>query len=161
MGKKAASPVPPGYRTVTPYLVVPDGAAALDFYAKAFGAVERGRLCGPDGTTVLHAEMQIGDSVVMLTSEHPAYGSLSPLALKGTPVSIHLYVPEADVAWNRALEAGCSVRMPLADAFWGDRYGRLVDPFGHEWAVASRIEELTPAEIEARSRAATAPPPSP
>lgn len=158
MGKKAAAPVPQGYRTVTPYLVVKDAAGALDFYARAFGAVERGRLTGPDGESVLHAELLIGDSVVMLTGEFPAYGSLSPLSLKGTPVSIHLYVPDADVAWNRALEAGCSIRQPLADVFWGDRYGRLIDPYGHEWAVASRREDLTPEEVAARAKAAGPPP---
>jgi len=151
-------PVPEGFHTVTPHLIIQGAAGAIDFYQRAFGAEEVCRMPGPDGATVMHAELKIGDSMLMLCDEFPQMGSRSPGTLGGTPVTIHLYVPDAEAVVARAAEAGAEVTMPVQDMFWGDRYGRLRDPFGHEWAVATHVEDLTPEEIGKRAAAAFAKP---
>ena len=139
--------VPEGYHSVTPALVVRDAAAAIDFYTRAFGAVELGRMLAPDGS-IMHAEIQIGDSRIMLGEENEQWGTRSPLLTNGNPGSLHLYVPDADASYDRAIKEGAKPRYPLEDAFWGDRYGKITDPFGHEWGIATRVKTLTPAEME-------------
>jgi uncharacterized glyoxalase superfamily protein PhnB len=138
----AAKSPPAGYHTVTPSIIVRGAAEAIEFYKRAFGAEEVSRMTGPDGT-VMHAEIRIGDSTVMLGDENPQWGTLSPLSTNGLPGSLHLYVDDADAAFDRALRAGAKVRYPLEDAFWGDRYGKVTDPFGHEWGIATRVKDLT------------------
>lgn len=142
-----ARPIPDGYHTVTPHMVCEGAAEALAFYAQAFGAVEIGRMPGPDGR-IMHAEMRIGDSRIMLAEAFPEYGSKGPLALQGTTVVIHLYVPDADAAWARAIEAGAKPVMPLEDTFWGDRYGQVADPFGHRWSIATHKQDLSLEQIQ-------------
>jgi PhnB protein len=153
--KSKVSPVPAGFSTVTPYLNVRDCAQALDFYKKAFGAKETVRMPGPGGK-IMHAEIKIGDSHLFLADEMPEWGSKSPLTLGGTATAVLLYVENADALFNQAIDAGAKVAMPLADQFWGDRYGKLMDPFGHEWAVATHLEDLTPAEMKKRQEVAMA-----
>jgi uncharacterized glyoxalase superfamily protein PhnB len=133
--------------TVTPHLVCAGATKAIDFYKKAFGAEEMLRLDAPNGL-LMHAALRIGDSTVMLADEFPGCGSLGPKALKGTPVTIHLSVDDVDAVVKRAVKAGATVRMPVADMFWGDRYGIVVDPFGHQWSVATHIRDVTPAEMQ-------------
>ncbi len=147
--------VPEGFSTVTPHLNVRDAAQALEFYKKAFGAKETVRMPGPGGK-ILHAEIKIGDSHIFLADEMPEWGSRSPLTIGGTATALCLYVEDADAVFNQAVAAGAQVKMPLADQFWGDRYGKLADPFGHEWAVATHLEDLTPAEMERRREVAMA-----
>ncbi len=139
-------PVPDGMHTLTPHLVCADAAAAIDFYRRAFGAVETMRLPGPGGK-LMHAALRIGDSTLMLVDEVPAWGALGPKALKGSPVTIHLAVGNVDAAVAQAVACGAKVTMPVADMFWGDRYGQLEDPFGHRWSVATHIRDLSPDEI--------------
>jgi len=139
--------VPAGYHSVTPAIVVRDAAAAIEFYKKAFGAEEIDRMAGPDGS-IMHAEIRIGDSRIMLGEENEQWGTRSPLLTNGNPGSLHIYVENADAAFDRAIKAGAKVRYPLEDAFWGDRYGKVTDPFGHEWGLATRVKELTRAEME-------------
>ncbi|WP_447969836.1 VOC family protein [Nitrospira sp. M1] len=139
-------PIPEGMRTVTPHLICADAANAIEFYKKAFNAVEVVRLPGPQGK-LIHAHIQIGDSAVMLVDEFPDWGSFGPTSLKGSPVTIHLYVEDVDAFVERAIAAGAKLTMPLEDTFWGDRYGRLEDPFGHQWSVATHIREVSPDEI--------------
>lgn len=146
------SDVPEGMTAVTPALAIRDAAAAMAWYADVFGAVEADRLVGPDGT-VAHGELRIGDSLVMLGEESPEWNSLGPQTLGGTSVRLHVYVDDADAVFARALEAGAEELIPLADQFYGDRSGRLRDPFGHEWIVATRVEDLSAEEIEARFQA--------
>jgi len=148
-------PVPKGYRSVTPYLTLHDAARALDFYKRAFGAQEVVRMDGPDGK-IAHAEIKIGDSMIMLADEMPGAGSRSPQSLGGTSGGIFLYVENADAVFSQAVSAGAQVEMPLADMFWGDRYGRLKDPFGHSWSVATHKEDVTPAEMSKRMQEAMA-----
>jgi PhnB protein len=150
-------PVPEGFHTVTPHLVCEGAAEAIAFYQQAFGAVELGRMAGPDGK-IMHAELRIGDSRIMLADAFPEYGSRGPRALNGTPVALHLYVPDADAAWARALAAGATPTMPLADAFWGDRYGQVADPFGHRWSIATRQREVGADALQAAVRALAAQP---
>jgi PhnB protein len=153
---RPVKPVPTGYRTVTPYLTVNDGAAALDFYARAFGARVMERMPGPGGK-LMHAEFRIGDSVLMLSDEFPGMSTCrAPTALGGTTGSILLYVPEVDAAFRRAIEAGCRVLMPLTNMFWGDRFGKLEDPFGNQWTMATHIEDVSPAEMKRRAEEAMA-----
>ena len=140
-------PIPEGYHTITPYLVVRDAAAAMAFYQKAFGAIERFRLPGPDGKTIMHGELQIGDSIFMLGAEMPAGECKSPATLKGTAVELYLYVEDVDAAYRRAVAAGAKEVMPVQEMFWGDRMGSLEDPFGHRWSVATHIKDLSPEEI--------------
>ena len=144
--------IPEGYHTITPSLAIRDAARALDFYKKAFGAEERFRMPGPDGK-LMHAELQIGTSLVMLGEEMPDMGARSPQTLGGTPVSFYLYVEDVDAFWKRAVEAGAKPTMPLTDMFWGDRMGKLEDPFGHAWAPAQHIKDLTPEEMQKASEA--------
>ena len=140
-------PVPEGMHTVTPHLVCAGASDAIEFYKKAFNAVEVGRMAGPKGK-LMHAMIRIGDSGIMLVDEFPEWGSLGPKSLKGSPVTIHLYVENADAFVKRAVDAGAKITMPLADMFWGDRYGKLEDPFGHHWSVATHIRDVTPEEMQ-------------
>ncbi len=139
--------VPFGYHTLTPYLVVQDAAQAMAFYKQVFAAAELSRLNTPDGKAVLHAELRIGDSVLMLRDESPQTGALSPARDKGAAISIFVYVPHVDEVFQRAIKAGAHVLMPVAEMFWGDRLGKFRDPFGHEWGIATRLWDMTPAEI--------------
>ena len=138
--------LPEGMHSLTPHLVCADAAKAIDFYKAAFAAVETMRLPGPDGK-LMHAALRIGDSMLMLADEWPDMGSVGAKALGGSPVTIHLMVPDVDATVERAVAAGATLTMPVADMFWGDRYGRLEDPFGHRWSVATRQRELTPAQM--------------
>jgi len=147
---KAAKPVPEGYHTVSPYLVIRNAAKAIEFYQQAFAAEERFRMPGPDGK-IMHAELQIGDSIVMLSDEFPEMGAPSPQTLNGTSVSIFLYVEDVDAVFKKAVDAGAKVLMPVADMFWGDRFGKLTDPFGHQWQIATHTEDLTPEEMGKRA----------
>ena len=149
--------MPTGYHTVTPYLIVQGAATAIDFYQRAFNAKELSRSVGADGHTIVHASLKIGNSVVFLADEIPGLSSLSPISLMGSSVVMHLYVPSVDKLWEQALEAGGRELLPLQDAFWGDRYGQIMDPFGHRWTLASRKENLTEDEIEQRATALYAP----
>jgi len=136
--------------SVSPMLTVGDGAAAIDFYIKAFDAEELGRVPGPDGKKLYHAALRINGSLVMLNDDFPEMSdgkSLTPPALGGSPVSIHLTVTDVDAKFQKAVDAGATVTMPLEDAFWGDRYGELVDPFGHRWSMGQPIREVSEAEI--------------
>jgi len=141
-------PVPEGFHTVTPHLVCGNAAAAIDFYKQAFGAIEIDRMNMPDGK-IGHAEIRIGDSRLMLADAFPEYGSNDPLTLKGTAVVIHLYVDDADAVWERATAAGAKPTMPLGDAFWGDRYGQVEDPFGHRWSIATHQRDVSMDEMQA------------
>jgi len=146
MAKQAPQPIPEGMHSLTPHLVCAGAAEAIDFYKRAFNAIEQARMPGPDGK-LMHAAVQIGDSTLMLVDENPQWGLLGPKALKGSPVAIHLYVPNVDATVAQAVAAGAKVTMPVADMFWGDRYGQLEDPFGHRWSVATHTRELTSEEI--------------
>jgi len=139
-------PIPQGMHSVTPHLVCAGAADAIEFYKKAFGAVEEARLPGPNGK-VMHAMIRIGGSAVMLADEMPEWGSLGPKALKGSPVTIHLYVEDADAFVARAAKAGAKITMPVDDMFWGDRYGKLEDPFGHHWSVATHVRDVSREEM--------------
>lgn len=150
---KAAKPVPEGCHTVTPYIVVRDAAKAIEFYKRAFGAEEKRRIPGPGEKGVMHAEIRIGDSLVYLADEFPGMGCKSPESVGGATGSLHLYVADVDAAFKRAEGAGARAVMAVADMFWGDRYGKLVDPFGHEWGIATAREDLTPEEIGRRAQA--------
>jgi len=149
-------PIPDGMHSVTPHLVCDGAAAAIDFYKAAFGATEVARLPGPDGR-LMHALITIGDSAVMLVDENPQFGLLAPKTLRGTPVRIHLYVPDADAFVARAVAAGARVIMPLADMFWGDRYGVLEDPCGHHWSVATHIRDVQAQEMSQAMKSACSP----
>ena len=140
--------IPEGFNTVTPHIIVKNGAEAIEFYKKAFGAEEVFRMPGPGGQGVMHAELKIGNSRVMLADEWPQGSCRSPQTHGGTTFVIHLYVENADAAFDRATKAGAKVEMPLMDAFWGDRYGKLSDPYGHHWAIATHVKDLTPEEID-------------
>ena len=145
-------PIPDGYHTITPYLIVKDGPRAIEFYKKAFGAQELFRMAGPDGK-IAHAELQIGNSRFMLGTESPQMGSQSPETLKGTPVGLFLYLEDVDAAFKRAVDAGARATQPPQDMFWGDRYGKVADPFGHEWQLATHKEDVAPAEMDKRAKA--------
>lgn len=148
----AVKPIPDGYHTVTPYLIVHDAARALDFYRQAFNAQELMRMAAPGGK-IGHAEIKIGDSLLMLADEHPEIGYRAPTALGGTPVSLCLYVDDVDVLFQQAVAAGGTVQRPVQDQFYGDRSGTLTDPFGHVWTISTHKEDLTPEEIDRRMRA--------
>lgn len=141
-------PIPPDMHTITPHLVCKGAADAIAFYIKAFGAVELARLPGSDGR-LMHAMIKIGDSPLMLFDEYPEQGCLGPLALKGSPVFLHLYVANVDETVAQAVEAGAKLTLPVADMFWGDRYGQLEDPFGHRWSVATHVRDVSVEEITA------------
>jgi PhnB protein len=147
---KAASPIPPGFHTVTPHLSIKGGAAAyIDFLKKAFNAVEIARSPGPGGK-LMHAQVQIGDSTLMFADDFGAEFHMPPLAEGRLPFHLHIYVPDADALFKQAVAAGAEVTMPIADQFWGDRYGQLRDPFGISWAIGCRQEDLTHAEMQER-----------
>ena len=145
MSKAAVKPIPDGMHSLTPHLVCAGAADAIEFYRKAFNAVEEGRIPGPGGK-LMHAAVRIGDSVLMLVDENAEYGLLGPKALKGSPVTIHLYVADVDAVVAQAVAAGAKITMPVADMFWGDRYGQLQDPFGHHWSVATHTRDLSAEE---------------
>jgi uncharacterized glyoxalase superfamily protein PhnB len=146
--------IPEGFHTITPHIVLRNAAQAIEFYKRAFGAEEISRAPGPDGNTVMHAELKIGDSYVFLCDEFPQMGAKSPLSLGGTPVTLHLYVQDVDQVFQQAVQAGAQAVMPVKDQFWGDRYGMLQDPYGHRWSVASHVEDVSPAEMQKRAAAA-------
>jgi PhnB protein len=146
-------PVPEGCRSVTPYMVLRNAAEAIDFYKKAFGASEVCRMTGPGGQGVMHAEIKIGDSMIFLSDEFPNMGNKSPQTLGATTMSIMLYVDDVDASFARAVEAGARPHFPPQDMFWGDRFAKLVDPFGHEWAMATHIEDVSQEEMARRSDA--------
>ena len=147
MSTSAVNPIPEGMHSLTPHLVCAGAAEAIEFYKRAFDAVELGRIPAPDGK-LMHAMVRIGDSTLMLVDEFPQYGSVGPKALKGSPVTIHLYVEDVDATVKQAESAGAKVTMPVADMFWGDRYGRVEDPFGHQWSVATHTRDVTPEEMK-------------
>jgi uncharacterized glyoxalase superfamily protein PhnB len=147
MSTTQVKPIPEGMHSVTPHLICAGAADAIEFYKKAFDAVELTRVPGPNGK-LMHASVRIGDSTVMLTDEMPEHGALGPNALKGSSVMIHLYVKDVDAVAARAITAGAKVRMPVADMFWGDRYGQFEDPFGHRWSVSTHVRDVTPEEIQ-------------
>jgi PhnB protein len=151
----AIKPIPDGFHTLTPYLAVRGAAAAIDWYKKAFGAEERYRMPGPDGK-IGHAEIKIGDSIVMLGDEVPQMNCPSPQTLNGTPVSLFMYTVDVDASFNRAVAAGATVTMPPTDMFWGDRFAKIVDPFGHAWAMATHKEDLTAEQVKQRAAEAFA-----
>lgn len=145
---KTANPIPKGFHTLTPHLVVKGAAKYIDFLKKAFGAAEEGRAPAPDGR-LMHAQVRIGDSPLMFSDHFPEMGG-PPIAEGFWPVVLSIYVPDADAAWAQALAAGCEVKFPLADQFWGDRYGQVQDPFGFIWAIATHVEDLTAEEMKER-----------
>ena len=143
----AVKPIPEGYHTVTPFMTVRDAASAIEFYKRAFGATERDVAKDPSGK-VMHAELQIGDSVIMMSDEFPDYGALSPQSVGGSSMGLHIYVDNVDTAFDRAVKAGAQVEMPVMDQFWGDRYGKLKDPFGHKWSIATHTKDLSRDEMK-------------
>ena len=151
----AVKPIPEGYRTVTPYLAVDDAAEAIEYYKKAFGAKERGRMETPDGK-IGHAELEIGDSLVMLSDPIPEATTRTPKELGGTSASVFLYVEDVDAVVKRAVDAGATVTMEVADQFWGDRFGSVQDPFGHSWSIATHVEDVPPEEMAERAKTAMA-----
>jgi uncharacterized glyoxalase superfamily protein PhnB len=147
MSTTSVKPIPEGMHSLTPYLICANASEAIAFYKKAFGATELFRMPGQEGK-IAHAQIRIGNSPVMLTDEAPQQNCLSPKTLKGTPVTLYLYVENADKAFEQAVEAGATVKMPLADMFWGDRWGLVEDPFGHQWHIASHTRDVSPEEMQ-------------
>lgn len=156
---KKISPIPEGFNTITPHLVVKNAADAIEFYKKAFGAQELSRQTLPDGKSIMHAVLRVANSMIMLADEYPRYGSEgpvkcgSPMSIGGNSVFLFLYVEDADTVFNKAVAAGAKSIMPLMDAFWGDRYGQLLDPFGHLWEISTHKRDLSYEEIEKAGRA--------
>lgn len=140
-------PIPEGFHTTTPSIVVNNSKEAIEFYKKAFDAREIYQMPTPDGKT-MHAMIQIGDSFVMMSDEFPQMGALSPTTVGGTSTTIHLYVEDADKIYAKAVESGATPAMPIMDAFWGDRYGSVIDPFGHSWAIATHKVDMSPEEMQ-------------
>jgi len=149
----AVKPVPEGYNTVTPYLAVDDASAAIEYYKKAFGAKERVRMDTPDGK-IGHAEVEIGDSLVMLSASFPQATTRPPAELGGTSASVFLYVDDVDAVVRKAVDAGATVTMDVADQFWGDRFGSIRYPFGHIWSIATHVEDVAPEEMAERAKQA-------
>lgn len=147
------NPIPRGYHSLTPYLFIKGAAGAIDFYKTVFGATERMRMPGPDGR-IMHAELQIGDSIVMLSDENPQMGALSPQSIGGTACGLNVYLADVDAATRKALELGAKLVRPVRDQFYGDRSGSIIDPFGHLWSVATHIEDVAPEEMQRRMAAA-------
>ncbi|MCD0498724.1 VOC family protein [Achromobacter sp. MY14] len=147
MATPATTPIPAGMHTLTAHIICEGAADAIAFYKRAFNAEELARLPGPGGK-IMHAAVRIGDSVLMLMDDFAEWGSLGPKALKGTPVTLHLYVKDVDAAMKQAVDAGATLAMPAEDMFWGDRYGQVVDPFGHRWSIATHQFDYTPEEIQ-------------
>ncbi|HEY1998850.1 VOC family protein [Paraburkholderia sp.] len=152
MSTSAVKPIPEGMHSLTPHLICDGAAEAIRFYTAAFGAVEQVRLPGPEGK-VMHASLKIGDSTLMLADEMAGCAMTGPRTLKGSPVTIHLYVPNVDTVVEQAVAAGARLTMPAADMFWGDRYAQLEDPFGHRWSVATHQRDVTPEEMQTAVRA--------
>jgi PhnB protein len=150
-GGSMVKPIPAGYHTVTPYLTLDDASEAIEFYKDAFGATERVRMEAPDGT-IGHAELEIGDSLVMLADAMPQSTTRSPRELGGASAGVFLYVKDVDATVKQATKAGATVTQEVSDMFWGDRFGSLKDPFGHVWSIATRVEDLTPEEIAERAK---------
>jgi uncharacterized glyoxalase superfamily protein PhnB len=140
-------PIPDGYHTLTPFMTVRDAARAIEFYKQAFGAVDKGVMKDPSGK-VMHAELKIGDSIIMLGDEYPDFGALSPQSVGGSSSGLHIYLEDVDAAFTRAIKAGAIVEMPVADMFWGDRYGKLRDPFGHKWSIGTHKADLSMEEMK-------------
>jgi uncharacterized glyoxalase superfamily protein PhnB len=151
----AVKPIPEGYHTIAPSLIVDGAADAIEFYKRAFGATERGIMPGPDGR-IAHAELQIGDSVLMLSDPYPMQNAKAPKEIGGTSVSIFMYVEDVDATYKQAIEAGGTSTMEPDDMFWGDRFGALTDPFGHAWALATHVEDLSEEEMRERGEKAMA-----
>jgi PhnB protein len=151
----AVKPIPEGYNTLSPALAVENASEAIEFYKRAFGAQERGRMEGPGGT-IAHAEIQIGDSVVMISDPFPHATTKPPKEVGGTTVTLFMYVEDVDAAVQQAAEAGATVTMPVEDMFWGDRFGSIVDPYGHSWSLATHVEDVPPEEMAERGKAAMA-----
>ena len=151
MAKPAVKPIPDGMHSLTPHLVCAGAADAIEFYKKAFNAVEVARLPGPGGK-LMHAAVRIGDSTLMLVDENPQWGLLGPIALKGSPVTVHLYVDDVDGVVAKAVAAGARITMPIADMFWGDRLGQVEDPSGHRWGLATHKEDVAPDEMAKRAK---------
>jgi len=149
----SVKPIPEALPILTPHLVVRDARAALEHYVAAFGAKEHSCIVGPDGERVMFAELSIGDARIFVVDEFPEQRAVSPTTLGGTPVALHLYVADVDAVYARAIAAGMTVEIPVADFFWGERYGSLRDAFGHVWGLASRIEDLSPRQIQERADA--------
>ena len=156
MSESPSSP-PCRLAAVTPYLILRNAAEAVGYYLKVFGAVEVYRMTGPDGKAIMHGEIRIGDSMIFFADEFPDWGIKSPLTLGGSPVALHLSVPNVDEVFDRAVAAGATVIMPVQNQFWGDRYGKLVDPNGHVWGIATEVESLTAEEINRRAAEAMKP----
>lgn len=144
---KKVNPIPKGMTAVTPHLICAGAADAIEFYKQAFNAVEEARMLSPDGK-IMHACMRIGGAAVMLVDEMPQWGCFGPKSLKGSPVTIHLFVADADATVAQAVKAGAKVLMPLSDMFWGDRYGKIEDPFGHEWSIGTHLRDVSPADMQ-------------
>jgi len=162
MSQKVQS-IPQGFHTLTPHLIVRNADQAIEFYKKAFGAELVGGIARTPNGKVMHAELRIGDSILMLNDEMPEFGAVSPLSANGSPVTIHIYTNNVDAAFERATAAGAQVKMPLADQFWGDRYGAVTDPFGHKWSLATHVKDLSPEQMKVAMDEAMAkmPPPRP
>jgi PhnB protein len=148
-------PIPKGYHSITPYLVVNDAARAIDFYKRAFGAQEKMRMDSPGGK-IAHAELKIGDSIIMLSDEMPGTGARSPRSLGGSAASVFLYVENVDTVFKQAVSAGAKADAEPSDMFWGDRYGKITDPFGHQWSLATHKEDVAPEEMAKRTKDAMA-----
>jgi uncharacterized glyoxalase superfamily protein PhnB len=149
----AVKPIPDGYHSVTPHITVNDGNKAIDFYKKAFGAKEVYRMPGPGGK-IMHAEIQIGDSMIMLNDEFPEMGGTrSAKSIGESSVTLHVYVPDVDKVFNQAVASGATATMPVSEMFWGDRYGKLRDPFGHNWSIATHKEDVSPEDVMKRAAA--------
>jgi uncharacterized glyoxalase superfamily protein PhnB len=153
---KPVKPIPDGYHSINPSLIIQGADKAIAFYNKAFGAQELFRMPGPDGKSIVHAEIKIGDTVVFLSDEMKEMGNHSPQSLGGSPVTLFMYVEDVDASFKRAVDAGATARMPPMDMFWGDRFGSLVDPFGHQWSMATHKEDVSPEEMAKRSKEAFA-----
>jgi PhnB protein len=145
-------PIPDEYPRVTPYLIVDGASAAIEFYARVFGASERMRMPGPDGK-IGHAELQLGDSMIMLADEYPEMDQRSPKTIGGTPVTLSVYVEDVDDTFDRAVQAGAKALRPVEDQFYGDRAGQFEDPFGHRWSIATHVEDVPPEEMAKRAEA--------
>ena len=151
----AVKPIPDGYENAIPYLTVDDGKGAIEFYKRAFGATESSSMPAPDGR-IAHAELRIGDALIMLSDAFPQFAARTPKALGGTTAALFLYADDVDAVVQKAAEAGATITMEPADQFWGDRLGQVTDPFGHVWQIATHVEDVTPEEMEARGREAMA-----
>ena len=151
----AVKPIPEGYHTVTPYLALDDAAAAIEYYKKAFGAKERVRMDAPGGK-IGHAELEIGDSLVMLADPFPQASTRPPKELGGTSASVFMYVDDVDAVVKQAVDEGATITMEVADQFWGDRFGSVTDPFGHSWSIATHVEDVSPEDMAERAKEAMA-----